>query len=237
MTFLRAVEDGEERVLGSGGLSALLRAVEADSADVARATPPLRWQDPLIIGAIPAGARVLDLGCGTGELLARLRDEQSVIGQGVELEVGEVFDCVARGVPVIQTDIDAGLSSFPSGSFDVVVLEETLQTLYYPMRILTEMLRVGRRGIISFPNFACWQVRLQILLKGTMPITARLPYHWYDTPNIHLCSVGDFLAWVAGAGVRVVAAHALEDGRTRPLRPDDEFHAEEALFIVEKPMV
>ena len=191
-----------------------------------------RWQDAWIEREIPEGASVLDLGCGEGELLARLTALKKVRGQGIELDAASVIRCVERGVPVFQADLDEGLKGFPDGSFDFVVLEETLQTLHRPLILLEEMLRVGRLGIVSFPNFGCWRVRLSLALEGRMPVTERLPYRWHDTPNIHLFTLQDFLDWAGGAGVQVVRAFALADGEARPMVEGDNLHAEEALLFL-----
>lgn len=195
---------------------------------------PQRWQDRLIEQRIAPGSSVLDLGCGSGELIARLMEHRSVRGQGVELDDDAVFQCVQRGVPVFQSDLDEGLKGFADQSFDYVVLEETLQTLHRPVDVLGEMLRVGRHGIVSFPNFAYWRVRLDLALGGRMPKTENLPYRWYDTPNIHLFTLQDFLDWAGGHGVRIVEGHALSEGVVRPLREDDNLHAEEVLVVVER---
>jgi len=194
----------------------------------------LRWQDRLIEAIVPHGASVLDLGCGGGELLHRLIEHKHVRGQGVELDPAAVNQCVARDVPVVQADLDEGLRGFADQSFDYVVLEETLQTLHRPVAVLGEMLRVGRRGIVSFPNFGHWRVRLDLAVRGRMPISDRLPYRWHDTPNIHLFTLRDFLDWARQNRVRIVEAHALVDGAHRPLQPQDDLHAEEVLVVVEK---
>lgn len=198
------------------------------------AAPEGRWQDDHIVREIPRGASALDLGCGEGDLLDRLIRRKGVRGQGVELNPSAVMRCVERGVPVFQTDLDQGLAGFPDQSFDYVVLEETLQTLHRPLKVLGEMLRVGRHGIVSFPNFAWWRVRLALLIEGRMPETERLPYRWYDTPNIHLFTLQDFLDWIARERVTVVRAFAFRDGLVRPLTPDDALNAEEALFFLSR---
>lgn len=197
-------------------------------------TAPARWEDQLIVQIIPAGSRVLDLGCGEGELLEKLARAKGVIGQGVELDPKGVFGSIARGVSVLQIDMDEGLKEFLSDSFDYVVLEETLQTLKHPVDLLQEMLRVGKRGIVSFPNFACWKVRLELLLRGRMPVTEQLPYRWYDTPNIHLLCLQDFLDWVQHHHVKVAEAHVFAEGKIRPMRDGDNLYAEQCLLIVER---
>lgn len=200
------------------------------------AAPPssveTRWQDTVIRREIPRKASVLDLGCGTGELLACLIREKSVRGQGVELDPEAVFECVGRAVPVFQGDLDAGLQGFADHSFDYVVLEETLQTLHQPLKVLEEMLRVGRQGIVSFPNFGWVGVRRALALEGRMPVTGRLPYAWHNTPNIHLLTLQDFLDWTVAAGVRIAQGFALTQGRVRPLGKNDNFEAEEVLLFI-----
>lgn len=193
-----------------------------------------RWQDHVIEDRIAAGASVLDLGCGDGHLLARLIDAKRVRGQGIELDAQAVLRCVAHGVPVLQSNLDEGLRGFSDLSFDYVVLEETLQTLHRPIDVLQDMLRVGRRGIVSFPNFGFWQVRLDLALRGRMPVTEYLPYRWYDTPNIHLFCLQDFLDWTSAAGVQIVEGHVLTDQQqVRPMQDGDNLYAQEVLFIVQ----
>jgi methionine biosynthesis protein MetW len=134
----------------------------------------------------------------------------------------------------MQTDVDEGLRRFPDQAFDVVVLEETLQTLANPREMLAEMLRVGRRGIVSFPNFAHWRVLVDLVANGRMPVTEWLPYQWYETANIHPFTLQDLLDWSRGSGVHVVAGYAYENGAVRTLGADDNLHAEEVLIVVEK---
>lgn len=226
-----AADDPALRRVTADELARLLRALDEP---VGRAPALERWIDDLIEQIIPAGASVLDLGCGSGELLSRLMEHKNIRGQGVELDPEAVFRCVERGVPVLQADLDLGLSGFADASFDYVVLEETLQTLHRPVGLLHEVLRVGRRAVVAFPNFGYWRVRLGLALGGRMPRTVGLPFHWYDTPNIHLFTLQDFLDWAAASGVRIVHGHALADGQVRPLRDGDNLYAEEVLCVVEK---
>ena len=164
-------------------------------------SPRLRRDLATIAAWVPDGARVLDLGCGDGALLSALVP-RGVRGYGLEIDPDNVAACVARGVNVIQADLDDGLKDFDPGSFDVVLLTHTLQALARPDEALTEMLRVGRRAIVTFPNFGHWRVRAA-LLAGRMPRTPSLPSTWYDTDNIHLCTVADFEALCRARGWRV----------------------------------
>lgn len=139
------------------------------------------------------GARVLDVGCGEGELLELLRERKNVDGRGVELSQAGVNACVARGLSVVQGDADRDLGDYPDDSFDYVILSQTIQATRNPREVLGQMKRIGRRVVVSFPNFGHWKIRLQLLLSGRMPVTRTLADEWYDTPNIHLCTVRDFL--------------------------------------------
>jgi len=152
----------------------------------------LRSDLALIAGWIRPGAHVLDLGCGDGALLAALSEHRGVTGYGLEIDPDNIARCIASGVDVIQTDLDRGLPEFESDGFDYVIMTQSLQALHFPTRVLDEMLRIGREGIVSFPNMGHWKCRLQLAAGGHMPKTRTLPHQWYDTPNIHLCTVADF---------------------------------------------
>ncbi len=141
---------------------------------------------------IKPGSRVLDLGCGDGALLCMLRDELGVTGYGLEIVPENIIQCIGKGINVIQRDLDAGLSDFDEQSFDYVIMTQTLQAVHFPDLLLTEMLRVGREGIVTFPNFGYWKNRIQLGFGGKMPVSRTLPAQWYDTLNIHLCTVKDF---------------------------------------------
>lgn len=191
-----------------------------------------RWDHQAIYEIIPAGASVLDLGCGNGELLSRLIKDKGVKGQGIEKDIERVIECVARGVPVYHADLDRGLAGFPDGFFDYVVLEKTLQAVHKPLFVLEEMLRVGKAGIVSFPNFGHWDIVDSFIRTGRMPVTPVLPYQWHDTPNIHLFTVNDFLDWTKAAGVTIKRGLSWADGAVRPFEEGDALRAQEVLFVV-----
>ena len=161
---------------------------------------------------VPQGARVLDLGCGSGELLAHLQQHRGCTGYGVELDDAGVLACVQRGVDVIQLNLDQGLALFADASFDVVLQIDTLQHLHNAETMLRETVRVGRMGIVAFPNFAHWPNRLSIL-RGRMPVNKRLPYEWYNTPNIRVGTYADFGVLAARCGLRVQDRFGLHEGR------------------------
>ncbi len=194
----------------------------------------IRWQDDIILNEIKNQSTILDLGCGEGNLLHRLIKQKQVTGQGIELLEESVFKCIEKGVPVIQGNIDKWLEKIADNSFDYVILEDTLQTLLYPTKILMEMLRVGKRGIISFPNFGYWRVRLDLALRGKMPVTEWLPFHWYDTPNIHLLTLQDFIDWTNNENIRIVNSYTLAEGEIRDLKAGDNLYADEVLITIEK---
>jgi methionine biosynthesis protein MetW len=182
--------------------------------NAALAAPGLAGRADLdaIAGWIEPGASVLDLGCGEGLLLQNLKASRNVRGYGVEISDANVLACVKNGVNVIQSDLEAGLAGFDAGSFDYVILSQTLQAMRHTEEIILEMLRVGRQGIVSFPNFGYWGQRLQVA-RGRMPVSDMLPYQWYDTPNIHLCTLADFEDLCAAHQVRILERVVMHAGR------------------------
>ncbi|SCZ39853.1 methionine biosynthesis protein MetW [Afifella marina] len=157
------------------------------------AADPDRVDLRVIAGFVSPGSRVLDVGCGDGALLKLLAQEKGVDGRGIELSQRGVNQAVAEGLSVIQGDADRDLETYPDGAFDFAILSQTLQATRNPRTVVENLLRIGRRAIVSFPNFGNWRIRSQFMVWGRMPITSNLPYSWYDTPNIHFCTIKDFL--------------------------------------------
>jgi methionine biosynthesis protein MetW len=205
---------------------------------VARVTPPLRGDLAMVAELIEPGSRVLDVGCGEGELLAHLAREKDVDGRGIELSQSGVNACVRHGLSVIQGDADSDLAAYPSDSFDFVVLSQTLQATRHPRIVIEQLVRIGRRAIVSFPNFGHWKIRLHILLTGRMPVTHLLNHDWYDTPNIHLCTVRDFVTLTGALGVAIDKSVTLDRaGRPFSLDPRGSLAnllAEQGLFMLSR---
>ncbi len=168
---------------------------------------------------IPDGARVLDLGCGDGSLLRYLQGSNRVAGYGVEIVDANIVACIKNQVNVIQGDLESGLSGFENNSFDYVILSQTLQATRHTEPLMREMLRVGREGIVSFPNFGYWRNRMDIL-QGKMPVSKELPYQWYDTPNIHLCTLNDFEALCRSNSMHILDRRVMTDDRVISVLPN-----------------
>jgi methionine biosynthesis protein MetW len=188
----------------------------------------------LIEEMIEPGSRILDLGCGDGELLAELIERKDCVGRGVDIDDRRVLECVGRGLAVFHGDLLEGLGFYGDASFDTVILGQTLQQTLDPRRVVREMLRVGRRGIISFPNFGHWRVRLQLALGGRMPRTRHLPHNWYDTPNVHLLTVKDFRRFAATERVRILREIFLTAQGTKLVPCCANLRAALAIFLIEK---
>ncbi len=158
----------------------------------------------LIDKFISPGSRVLDLGCGDGTLLSHLQNNKQVTGIGLEIDEDNIEQCIDKGVDVIEQNLDSGLANFQAGSFDTVLLAQTLQALSKPEQLIDDMLRIGRYGIVTFPNFGNWKSRLYLATRGRMPVSRFMPYEWYDTPNIHFCTVKDFDTLCREKNIRVL---------------------------------
>jgi methionine biosynthesis protein MetW len=191
-----------------------------------------------ILRLVPRGARVLDVGCGEGALLELLATRNAVDGRGIEISPHGVSSCLARGLSVVQGDADRDLDYFPDQAFDYVILSQTLQAVQKPRHVLGELMRIGNRAVVSLPNFGHWRVRFELLLHGRMPVTGVLPDPWWETPNIHLCTVADFTALCDDMGLRIDRCAALAAGKAPrsidPARPIENLRAESALFLLSR---
>jgi methionine biosynthesis protein MetW len=191
-----------------------------------------------ILRLVRPGSRVLDVGCGEGALLELLQKEKGVDGRGIEISASGVAACLARGLSVMQGDADRDLAEFPAQAFDYAILSQTLQTVKNPRAVLSSLMRLADRAIVSFPNFGHWRVRMSLLIGGRMPETRALSEPWWSTPNIHLCTLRDFLDLAASLDLRIESASVLSDGRPArtidPARQLENWRAESALFLLSR---
>ena len=198
----------------------------------------MRFDLRIVTSFIEEGARVLDLGCGTGDLLSFLRKEKRVEGRGIEIDGKEVIACVEKGLPVLQGDMHEETRDLADGSFDYVILSQTLQQVYRPEQIIGEMLRVGKRGIVSFPCFSHYAIKAQLLFRSRAPVTKELPFQWYDTPNIRVITLKDFRTFCAARSIAIlkevaVASHpGAESGRIVRFLPD--WFARYGIFLISR---
>jgi len=192
-----------------------------------------------ITSLVRPGARVLDIGCGEGALLELLAEQKSVDGRGLEISPLGVQACLSRGLAVVQGDADRDLADFPTRAFDYAILSSTLQQVREPKTVLAELLRIAERAIVSLPNFGHWRVRLSLLARGRMPVTASLAEPWWSTDNIHLCTLKDFTLLCQELDIRVEQAAALADGRpARRINPAsglENWRAEQAIYLLSRP--
>jgi methionine biosynthesis protein MetW len=208
--------------------------VSAPSASPEAIRPDFRE----ILRLVRPGSRVLDVGCGEGALLELLVRENKVDGRGIEISPSGVSACLARGLAVMQGDADRDLDFFAARAFDYVILSQTLQAVQRPRHVLGELLRIGDKAVVSLPNFGHWRVRLDLLAHGRMPVTGALPQPWWETPNIHLCTVRDFTGVCEELDIRIDACAALAAGKpARPIDPArgiENWRAEAALFLLSR---
>ena len=171
----------------------------------------MKLEFKIIAKLIEKNTRVLDVGCGDGTLMEFLKDNNVIDRRGIEISKINVQKCIGKGLTVIEGDAEKDLSQFPDGSFDLVILSQTLQAFFNPEKVISELLRVGKKAIVTIPNFGYWKVRLHLLTKGTMPITRTLPDEWYNTPNLHMCSIKDFFNFCENRKINLYKSIALQN--------------------------
>ena len=196
--------------------------------------PQAAVTDELLMKHIERGSRVIDLGCGDGRLLQRLRDEHDCSVQGVELDLDQLLACVGRGVPVLRADLDRRLDEIPDDAFDYAVLSQTLQQLRHPTKILTEVVRVAKRALVVVPNFGHWRVRHQVMWHGRAPVTSELPYEWYNTPNLHFMSMTDFRDLTARLNIAILRELPIIGSRAYERAWLANLRAESLLYLLER---
>lgn len=190
-----------------------------------------------IIEIVEENSKVLDLGCGDGSLLKMLQDKKNVSGKGIEIDQNCVIKSIQQGVSTIQGDIDDGLMQFSDNEYDYVILNSTLQSTEKPHFVIKEMLRVGKKVVVSFPNFGYWKVRFYLLLKGKMPMSKRLPFKWYDTPNIHLLTINDFFEYAKQNDIKILKSMYFANEKQKRglfLKKISSWFAEDAIFVLSK---
>jgi len=196
--------------------------------------PSVSLTDELIMRHIDRGSRVIDLGCGDGRLMQRLKQELGCDVLGIEVEHENIVSVSRRGLPAIEADLNEGLRDIPDGSFDFAVLSQTLQQVRNPRRLLMEMLRVARRGLVVVPNFGHWRVRLEVLRRGRTPVTEALPWEWYETPNVHSMSMRDFRDLMERLGLRVVKESPIIRGHAVDRLLASNLRADSAFYLLER---
>ena len=198
----------------------------------------MRFDLQIIASLIREGSRVMDLGCGTGELLQLLERKKHCRGNGIEIDEREVIECIEKGLSVLQGDLNQETCDFPDGAFDCVILSQTLQQVYDPDKVIAEMLRIGRYGIVSFPSFNHYAIKLQLLFKSRAPVTRELPFQWYNTPNIRVITLKDFRWFCAERGIRILKEIAIsthykaDTGKIVKFLPD--WFAKYGIFLITK---
>ena len=192
----------------------------------------------IIADLIENNTRVLDVGCGDGTLMKYLKDEKNIDTRGLEISKNNVQNCISKGLPVIEGDAEKDLHQFPNLSFDYAVLSQTLQAFYNPEKVIDDLLRVANKAIVTIPNFGYWKVRLHLLIKGTMPITKTLPNEWYNTPNLHMCTIKDFFNFCSKKNIELYKSIALKSEKTSTINKANinikNLYSELGIFLIKK---
>ena len=198
----------------------------------------MKLEFKIIANLIEKNTRVLDVGCGDGTLMEFLKDNNKIDIRGIEISKSNVQKCIGKGLTVIEGDAEKDLSQFPDGSFDFVILSQTLQAFLNPEKVISELLRVGKKAIVTIPNFGYWKVRLHLLTKGTMPITRTLPDEWYNTPNLHMCSIKDFFNFCEDRNINLYKSIALQNLKSSEIKRSNltlkNLTAVLGIFLIEK---
>ena len=198
----------------------------------------MKLEFKIIANLIEKNTRVLDVGCGDGTLMEFLKDNNKIDIRGIEISKNNVQKCIGKGLTVIEGDAEKDLSQFPDGSFDFVILSQTLQAFLNPEKVISELLRVGKKAIVTIPNFGYWKVRLHLLTKGTMPITRTLPDEWYNTPNLHMCSIKDFFNFCEDRNINLYKSIALQNLKSSEIKRSNltlkNLTAVLGIFLIEK---
>ena len=192
----------------------------------------------IIADLIENNTRVLDVGCGDGTLMKYLKDEKNIDTRGLEISKNNVQNCISKGLSVIEGDAEKDLHQFPNLSFDYVVLSQTLQAFYNPEKVIDDLLRVANKAIVTIPNFGYWKVRLHLLIKGTMPITKTLPNEWYNTPNLHMCTIKDFFNFCSKKNIELYKSISLKNEKTSTINKANinikNLYSELGIFLIKK---
>ena len=198
----------------------------------------MKLEFKIIANLIEKNTRVLDVGCGDGTLMEFLKDNNKIDIRGIEISKSNVQKCIGKGLTVIEGDAEKDLSQFPDGSFDFVILSQTLQAFFNPEKVISELLRVGKKAIVTIPNFGYWKVRLHLLTQGTMPITRTLPDEWHNTPNIHMCSIKDFFNFCEDRKINLYKSIALQNLKSSQINKSNitfkNLSAVLGIFVIEK---